>query len=75
MHRNSGDDFDGSVSVKIRSVGDETRLSLIVNNIFNKDPTPVGIDVFSEGVINPPTARPIFDTLGRVFRVSLTSKF
>ena len=67
--------FDGSVSVKIPSRSNETQLSFIVNNIFNRDPTPVGIDVSSSSVTYPQTAMSIFDTLGRVFRLSLTTKF
>ena len=67
--------FDGSVGMKIRSGSDDTRLSFIVNNILNKDPTPVGVSETSITLINPQTARPLFDTLGRVFRVALTTKF
>ena len=67
--------FDGSVSFKIRSAGNETRLSFIVNNIFNKDPVPFGLDVTGDWVAFPQTARGLYDTVGRVFRVALTSKF
>ena len=67
--------FDGSVSVKLRSTGNETTLSFIVKNIFNKDPVLFGLDYTGGAVPFPQTARPIYDALGRVFRVALTSKF
>ena len=67
--------FDGSVSVKIPTRGNETQLSLIVNNMFNREPTLIGIDVGAGGLPYPMTARPLYDTLGRVFRLSVTTKF
>ena len=67
--------FDSSISVKIRPAGNETTLSFIVNNMFNKDPVLVGIDVTGDAVSYPQTARPLYDTIGRVFRVALTTKF
>lgn len=67
--------FDGSISFKIRPTGNETTLSLIVNNIMNKEPTLVGIDRGADLFAYPQTARPLFDTVGRTFRVALTTKF
>ena len=68
--------FDGSVSVKIPRMGDdETQLSFIVKNIFNRDPVLVGNDIFGGYLPYPQTARPNYDTLGRVFKVALTTKF
>ena len=45
--------FDGSVSVKIPSVGNDARLSLNVYNIFNKYPTPIGIEPFANALGYP----------------------
>ena len=67
--------FDGSVHVKLRPAGNETTLSFIVNNIFNKDPVRVGVGPSGSGVTVPQTVQPLYNTLGRVFRVALTSKF
>lgn len=67
--------FDGSVNVKIPSAGNETWLTFIVNNIFNKSPTLMGIDFTGDFIGSPQTARPQYDTLGRVFRLSFGTKF
>ena len=67
--------FDGSVTFKIPSKHNETRLSFIVKNIFNTDPEPYGQPVFGDWVTNPQAARPMYDTIGRIFRVAVTSKF
>ena len=67
--------FSGSVSHKIRFSNNEAELTFIVNNIFNRSPTLVGMDEsgFSEYV--PQTSRGLYDILGRVFRVAFTTKF
>lgn len=67
--------FDIATSVKMRSFGGETELSFVVHNVFNKNPALVGIDPYSSGVPNPQTVSPLYDPLGRVFRVAITSKF
>ena len=67
--------FDGSVSVKLRPAGTDTRLTFVVNNIFNRDPAPFGIEPLSFYFGFPPAARPLYDTIGRVIRVALTTKF
>ena len=67
--------LDGSVSLKFRSDSNEMRLSFIVDNILNRKPTPVGNDIGASDITGPQTAQPFFNTLGRVFRLSLTSKF
>ena len=67
--------FDGSVNVKIPSGDHEMNLTFIVNNMFNRDPELVGIDIFGDALGYPQTARPQYDTLGRVFKVALTTKF
>lgn len=50
-------------------------VSFIVKNIFNKDPVHVGIDPPADLFQYSQTARPLFDTIGRVFRMALISKF
>ena len=67
--------FDGSISTKIPGPGDETQLSFIVDNILNKAPTLVGIEPFANTMGLPQTIRPLYDTLGRVFRLSITTTF
>ena len=67
--------FDGSVSVKIPTNGNETQLSFIVKNILNRDPSPVGLDPSGTFYAFPETIRSLYDELGRTFRVSLTTKF
>lgn len=67
--------FDGSIGVKIKAMGADSRLNFIVTNIFNKAPVLVGLDRSGDGVMMPQTARPLYDTFGRIFRVALTSKF
>lgn len=74
-HINGAIYFDGGVSFKVRPAGNETTLSFIVNNILNKDPVPFGLEVSGDWVTNPQAARGLYDTVGRVFRVALTSKF
>jgi hypothetical protein len=52
-----------------------TDLAFIVTNIFNKDHVMVNTDVAGSGLNYPATVRPLFDTVGRVFRVSLEARF
>ena len=67
--------FDGSVAFKVPSARNETTLTLIVKNVFNRDPERLGLDFNGDWVTLPQTARTRYDTLGRVFRVALTTKF
>ena len=67
--------FDGSIGMKLRPGGHEATLSFIVQNIFNKDPVLVGYNRSGAYLAYPQTVRALYDDLGRVFRVSLTSKF
>ena len=67
--------FDASVHVKLRPADNETTLSFIVNNMFNKNPVLVGVSNSGFAVPVPQTVRSLYNTLGRAFRVALTTKF
>lgn len=67
--------FDGSVSVSFRTGHAQSKLSLIVNNIFNSDPTLLGTSVSGGAIQNLQTRHGLFDTIGRVFRLAFTSEF
>ena len=67
--------FDGSVSWKIPHGGNESALTFVVRNILNRDPTPFAQPSFGDWITNPEAARPLYDALGRTFRVAFTSRF
>jgi outer membrane receptor protein involved in Fe transport len=68
--------FDASVSVKIKAAGHVGDLSLVVSNLFNKDPVPVGNGPDGNNTAAyAQTNRTLYDVVGRVFRVSASFKF
>lgn len=66
--------FDTSIFVRLPFLGDETRLGLIVNNVMNKAPAENFFSPSGFSVSYPQTARPTYDTVGRTFKLSLTTK-
>ncbi|UAK26513.1 TonB-dependent receptor [Sphingomonas nostoxanthinifaciens] len=68
--------FDASVSVKMKPFGNDGDLTLVVNNVANKKPVPVGNG--PDGNNTPAysqTNRQLYDVLGRTFRISARVKF
>ncbi|WP_239018076.1 TonB-dependent receptor plug domain-containing protein [Sphingomonas flavalba] len=67
--------FDGTVAFGIQAGNVKSKLSFIVNNILNRDPTLLGTSISGGAIQNLQTRHGLFDTMGRVFRVSLTAEF
>jgi outer membrane receptor protein involved in Fe transport len=67
--------LDGTVSVKIATGNVRSKLSFIVSNILNRDPTLIGTSRSGGAIQNLQTEHGLFDTLGRVFRVAFTAEF
>lgn len=68
--------FDASVSFKVKAYGHDGDLTLVAQNMFNKQPASVGNG--PDGNNTPAyaqTNRQLFDLIGRVFRVSARVKF
>jgi hypothetical protein len=67
--------LDGTVSVKIATGNVRSKLSFIVSNILNRDPTLIGTSRSGGAIQNLQTEHVLFYTLGRVFRVEFTAEF
>ena len=68
--------FDGSISVRAKSFGRDFDFTFVIQNMFNRDPVPVGNGPDGNNTpAYPQTNRSLYDTVGRVFRVSAAVKF
>ena len=54
---------------------DNVRLTLVVNNLFDKDPPLVGFDIGSTGTNSGNTFPTVYDTIGRYYTLGLNVKF
>jgi iron complex outermembrane receptor protein len=67
--------FDGSIAVDIPNASRDLKLTFAVRNILNRAPVLYGDDInafyfnYQESAIGP------YDTIGRTFRVAITTKF
>ena len=68
--------FDGSVSTRVKAGGHDGELTFIVQNMFNKQPPPVGNGPDANNTpAYPQINRTLYDSIGRIFRVSARFKF